>query len=235
MAYDPNGWKINRDLGLQRLAALAQGRQAFADAEYRKQKEKEQELLEKEKEQALDNSRGAFGMAGMGASIGSMFPGVGTAVGAGAGFLLGGLAEAKNRQRIQGGDFWSMKNLGKSFLRAPSMQELPAMAGGAVAGAGAIMKAKAAANAAQMGIAASNQYFKDARIAHDSGAAFQKRLDFQPTDLGRFGANSTPTQIEQMYPGAYGSQQPQQTAFSSGASMNGSVNEYGIPLRFLPR
>lgn len=164
MPYDPNEWRNMRAQGMANLANLAQNRTRFNDYEFQKQQEAEERLRRQEKQQALDNSRGAFGMAGSGAGIGAMVGGpVGAAIGGGAGLLLGGLAEAKQRKSIKGGSMLS--NFGQSLMRAPSFQELPAIAGGAAGAIGAYKAAQPkvdpAMNAASMNQA--SQYADMAR------------------------------------------------------------------------
>lgn len=138
MAYDSNGWRMNRQSGLQRLANVAFARQ---QREVMAQKK----LTKDEQQQALDNTRGAYGMMGTGAAMGSAAGPWGAGIGAIAGLGLGGFAEAKSRQRIHGGSF--MSNLGQALGRAPSIQEIPGMAAGAMGAYGAASKANAAANA----------------------------------------------------------------------------------------
>ncbi len=210
-------WQDYREQGMQRLAHLADARRGFAQREYDKEQKRQKELVTREREQSLDNSRGMFGMLGTGAAIGSLAGPIGTGVGAGAGLLLGGLAEMRNRQKIKGGKSTLFGQFGDTFGRAPSMAELPAMASGAMGAYGAVSKAGMLAKAGQGGIAAANQMFSDQRAAreyenknHSSAAEFEKRLNYQPTDLGRLGANSTQSKIEGMYgPGAYAQAQSQ--------------------------
>lgn len=142
--YDPNA----RDDALQRLMDLSAARKSFNDKMFARAEEerlKQQNLAEN---QQKNNLGSAWGMLGTGAALGTMFaPGIGTAIGAGAGLLLGGAMEMHNRKdyaKAMGEKGYSTGDAFKNtFGRAPTMAEIPALVGGVSAVGGIVAHAGA--------------------------------------------------------------------------------------------
>jgi hypothetical protein len=137
-----------RQQAMDRLYGLAENKQRFTDQEYLKAEAERKQLEKAQYQQDLNGTRSVYGTlakgAGMGAGIGTMFGpvgmGVGASVGALGGLILGGAAEAKNRKdlaKLHGKKMTTGQALGKTFGRAPSLDELGQIVGGAAQVGGA--------------------------------------------------------------------------------------------------
>lgn len=138
-----------RQQAMDRLSALADSRSRLIQREEERASKKELAAQRYEMMNQEEGVKSAFGAGASGAMAGTAFggPGIGTAVGAGAGLLLGGIGEAQNRRALakaQGKKdpgFWS--SVGDTFGRAPSMGELQSILGaaGGIGGMAAQQKA----------------------------------------------------------------------------------------------
>jgi hypothetical protein len=144
--YDPNQAKMDamarRDAAMQRLMTIMDQRQQATDLERVKMEKEIAQQQAAQKQSQWDGMGSMYGSAAQGAMTGTAFGGlgVGTAVGAGAGLLLGGIAEAKNRKDFKqangesGYGWWDA--IGDTVGRAPNLSEVGSI-GMAGAGIGA--------------------------------------------------------------------------------------------------
>ncbi len=207
--YNPAQGAQQRQAGNERLMMILDQRRqdALAKAEMAKLEAESQKQLDAERQGAWDGMGSMFGSAAQGAAVGTMFsPGMGTAIGAGAGLLVGGLTEMKQRKDFKKatgeGDYGWGDAFGDTVGRAPNMSEFTSMLGsGAQIGAG-IAGAQARKSSA-MGESA----------AYGNALAEQKRFETYGTgDLnaatGPYAPTPQPT-AQQNYIASSGIQPPQ--------------------------
>ena len=112
-----------------RYMALAAARAKYATHMYA-MAAGEQARLQQEQDAANEQGLGSmWGSAAQGAMAGTMIggPGLGTAIGAGAGLLFGGAAEVQNRKAYhqgRGEDYGTFAAIGDTIGRAPNLQEV---------------------------------------------------------------------------------------------------------------